>query len=446
MMRRRVAALRRLALLIAALLCSAAAAWAEPLGRREVLENGMVLLTAERPAVPIVTVSLLIRAGAIYDPPQKPGVANLVAQMLTQGTATRTAPEISEAIEFIGGSLSADAGQELLSVSLSVLRKDLDTGLDLLADILRNPAFSQADLDRKQQEVIAGIRREQEDPGTVSYQAWQALVYGSHPFGRPVEGTEAAVAAVTRDDLVRFHTDHVRPDQAILAVVGAVRPDEIREKLAARLGSWQPGGRSLPVPPAPAPLAARTVRTIQREVSQASVTLGHLGITRSNPDYYAVQVMNYLLGGGFTSYLVAAIRVEKGWAYDVGCAFSAGKVAGDYHLRLQTRNETAREAIEAALAQIRRIRDEPVSPQILADARAYLTGSFPLRLDTSRKVAGMLAGIEYHGLGLDYLERYPGLINAVTAADVQRVARTYLDPERYALVAVADLRKAKINP
>lgn len=425
---------------------AASAAQAAPLGQRQVLPNGAVLLVAEQRTVPIVTVSMLIQAGAVLDPPDKPGVANLVAQMLTQGTRTRTAPQISEAIEFVGGSLSVEAGQELATISLSVLSKDLDTGLDLLADILLNPAFNPSDLQRKIQEVVAGIKRDQEDPGTVSWQAFLALVYGRHPFGRPVEGTEQSVPTITRDDLVRFHAAYFRPDKAIVAVVGDVSPADIRQRLGAKLSAWQPGGPTVTPPPAPAPLTRRVVRTIQRQVTQASINLGHLGITRDNPDYYAVQVMNYLLGGGFNSYLVSKIREEKGWAYDVGSYFGAAKLAGEFSVSMQTKNEVAGQAIEAALAEIRRIRERPVSEQELRDAKAYLTGSFPLRLDTSKKIVGILAAVEYYGLGLDYVDRYPGLINAVSAADVQRVAQKYLDPEHYALAVVGDLTKATITP
>jgi len=199
-------------------------------------------------------------------------------------------------------------------------------------------------------------------------------------------------------------------------------------------------------PPPPVPLSARVVKTIQREVTQANINLGHFGITRNNPDYYAVQVMNYLLGGGFSSYLISTIREEKGWAYDVGSDFSSGKIAGEFDVSMQTKNEVAEQAIETAVEQIRRIRDTPVSDSDLKDAKAYLTGSFPLRLDTSGKIAGMLSSIEFYGLGLDYVDRYPALINAVTASDVERVARKYLDPDKYALAVVADLAKAKIKP
>ncbi len=433
--------------LLAVVLClSAAPAGAAALGQREVLPNGMVLLVAEQRAVPIVTVSMLIHAGSVQDPPGKPGVANLVAQLLTQGTKTRTAPQISEAIEFIGGSLSVDAGQETTTLSLSVLSKDLDTGLDLMADVLLNPVFEQADLQRKINETVAGIKRDQEDPGTVSWQAFLAEVYGSHPFGRPVEGTEQSVPTITRDDVVQFHAAYYRPNKTILAVVGDVGMADLKARLQARLGGWQAGGPTVTPPPPPAPLPQRVVKTIQRQVTQANINLGNLAITRGSPDYYPVQVMNYILGGGFTSYLISTIREEKGWAYDVGSYFGMGKIAGEFSLSMQTKNEVAQDAIDAALAQVKRIQGQPVSDQDLQDAKAYLTGSFPLRLDTSKKTAGMLATIEYYGLGLDYVDRYAARLNAVTAADVQRVAQKYLEPEKYALAVVADLTKAKIKP
>ncbi len=430
------------------LLCAVVpqASHAAALAQREVLPSGMVLLVAERPAVPIVTATLLLQAGAVFDPPAKPGVANLTAIMLNQGTTTRTAPQISEAIEFVGGSLSVEAGTDTAKLSFSVLSKDLDLALELMGDLLVNPTFPQAELAKKIPEVLASIKRGQEDPGWVSYLAFLALAYGSHPYGRPIEGTEVSVPTITRDDIVAFYQATYRPNRAILAVVGDVTVADLKTRLQARLGSWAPGGSPIVAPPAPTPLAKGVTKTVQREVTQASINFGHLGITRDNPDYYAVYVMNYLLGGGMNSRLPQKIREEKGWAYDVGSAFAPGKYAGDFSVTMQTKNEVAQQAIEAALAEVRRIREQPVSAKELADAKAYLTGSFPLRLDTSAKVVGMLAAIEHNGLGLDYVNRYPALINAVTAADVQRVAQKYLHPDTYALAVVADLAKAKLTP
>ncbi len=420
---------------------------AAALGQREVLPNGMVLLFSEKRAVPILTATMLIQAGAIQDPPDKPGVANLTAELITQGTTARSATQISEAIEFVGGSLSVGVGQDVATVSLSVLSRDLELGLDLLADILLNPTFAPDEVKRKVQEVLAGIKRKQEDPGEVAAEAFAALVFGPHRYGRPVEGTEASVPTITREDLVRFHQANYRPSKTILAVVGDVSLSDLKRRLEVRLGGWQPGGPTFAPPPDPAPLARPVVRTIQQDVTQANILLGHLGVTRDNPDYYAIQVMNYILGGGgITSRLTSKIREEHGWAYDVGSAFTPDKYAGTFSVSVQTKNQTAQDAIDAILAEMRQIREQPVTGTELTDAKAYLTGSFPLRLDTTSKIARLLANIEYFSLGLDYVDRYAGFINSVTVADIQRVAQKYLHPDRYALAVVADLTKAKVKP
>jgi zinc protease len=437
--------LRALVILATLLGMASAPARAAVLGQREVLGNGMVLLTAEEHALPIVTITVLIQAGASLDPPDKPGVANLTAELLMQGTPDRTASQISEAIEFVGGSLDVEAGRGVTTLSLHVLSKDLPLGLDLLSDVLLHPIFAPAEVQRKAHEVVAEIQHKHEGPGKVAAETFDALLFGSHPYARPVEGTEASVPTITRDDLVRFHAAFYRPNRAILAAVGDVSAPELKQLLAARLGGWHPGGPPIQPVPAPTPPAQPVVRTIQREVTQANIMLGHLGVRRDNPDYYAILVMNQILGGGFNSRLTGTIREAKGWAYDVRSVFDSERYAGTFRVRLQTKNETAQAAIEAVLAEIRRIRDHGVSATELADARAYLTGSFPLRLDTSSKVARLLANVEYYGLGMDYADRFSDLINRVSAADVQRVAQQYLHPDRYVLAVVADLTRAEIK-
>jgi len=422
-------------------------AWAQAaaLGQRAVLPNGLVLLVSEQRTVPTVAIRLLLRTGSMADPSDKAGLANLTGVLLSQGTATRTAPQISEAVEFLGASLDVAVGLETTVITLTILSKDLEVGLDLLADVVRNPAFRAEDVTRKIAEVQAGIQRDQEDPGTVSGQAFMRLLYGTHSLGTPLEGTLASVAALTRDDVVQFHRRHYRPDQAVLAVVGDVGATELRQRIEARFGAWQSSGPAEPLTSATPVIAKTAIRAIQKTVTQANINLGGVGIRRDNPDYYAVQVMNYLLGGAFSSYLIATIRDQKGWAYDVSSDFSSRKYNGEFAIAMQTKNEVADQAIAAALEQVRRMRDTPVDAAALKDAQAYLTGSFPLLVDTNAKIASWLASIEYFGLGLDYVDRYPGLINAVTVADVQRVAQKYLDAEKYILAVVADLKVAKIS-
>src|SRR5262245_50527962 len=246
--------MRRLGLILclwlAALAVPAAAA---PLAHREVLPNGIVLLVAERPAIPIVVVRFYTRAGAVYDPPDAGGLANLTADMLTRGTARRTAPELDRAIEFVGGSLEGDGGRDGATVSLSVLKKDLRMGLDLLAEVVLTPAFPEAELKRRSEEIAATIERSEQDPGAVASRLMAQLLYPGHPYSRHVTGTVESVKKLTRDQLVAFHRANYRPDATVVAVVGDVTREEVRRELLSRFGGWPtPGESEPPIQRAPA--------------------------------------------------------------------------------------------------------------------------------------------------------------------------------------------------
>jgi zinc protease len=232
---------------------------------------------------------------------------------------------------------------------------------------------------------------------------------------------------------------------AILAVVGDVNPEALQTKLIPRLSAWT-GAPVATEQFTPAFAEGPEREGIDRTVTQASIVLGHRGISRDNPDYYALAVMNYILGGGgFGSRLVDEIRVKRGLAYSVASFFDARKYPGSFQVVLQTKNASAREAIALVLQEMERMRTEPVSADELNRAKKYLTGSFPLRLDTQRKLADFLTLVEYFGLGLDYPERYPSLINAVTREEVARVAKRYLHPEKAILVVVANLKEAGLE-
>lgn len=418
---------------------------AAPLARRTVLANGLTLLVAERPGLPVVSAHLLVEAGAMAEPAEKAGLAHLTAELLTQGTARRSALEVSEAIEFVGGSLAAAAGPDSATLSLGLLKKDLDLGLDLLADVLIRPTFAEDEIRRKVTEIEGVIRRQQDDPAQVAQEAFNALLFGAHPYGRPLEGTPETLRRIARADLVGFHAAYYRPHRAILALAGDVTLDEVLPKVERVLAEWRTGPHWPPVlEPARAPIG-RTVKRIERDVTQATILWGHAGISRDNPDYYALAVMNQILGaGGSTSRLYATIREDKGWAYDVRSEFLAQRHPGPFLVSVQTKPATAAPAIREIEREIRRMRDERVSETELADAQAYLTGSFPARLETTAQLARLLTAVEFFGLGLDYADRYPGLIGSVTGEEVQRVARQYLDPERYILVVLAKQAEAKI--
>lgn len=425
-----------LSILCVGLAAVTAAAAGAPLAHREVLPNGVVLLVAERPAIPIVEVRLYLRAGSVYDPPDAGGLAHLTADMLTRGTTKRTGPEIDRAIEFVGGSLEGDAGRDGATVSLSVLKKDLAMGLDLVADVLLRPAFPEAELTRKREEIAAGIQRSEQDPETVAARAMAPLLYPGHPYSRPVPGTVESVKGLTREQIITFHRENYRPDAAVISVVGAVTRDEVRRALLASLGAWAaPSTRRPAIPPAPAapPVEARE---IHRDLTQATVSLARPGIKQDHPDYFSLLVANYILGGGSASRLYTKVREERGLVYSVYSALGPGRYGASYFVGLQTRLEAVDEAVRLVKEEMARIGREAVTPRELDLAKSYLIGSYPLRTDTSGKMAGLLVAVEENNLGLDWPDRFKAGVSRVTAADVTRVAAIYLDPATFSSVTV----------
>jgi zinc protease len=412
---------------------------ATPLAHREVLPNGIVLLVAERPAVPIVAVRVYSRAGAVFDPPDRAGLANLTGATLTRGTAKRSGQELDAAIEFVGAALEAGAGRDGLTVSLAILKKDLELGLDLLQEVLLSPAFPDAEIKRKVGEIQAAIKRSEQRPEVVASRALAPLVYGPHPYGRPVEGTVESVGRLTRDDVVAFHRTHVRPDTAIVAVVGAITVAEARQAVERRLGAWAPPAGAPPsVPDAPAGPPVRELH-VPRDLTQSTILLGRQAIRQTDPDYFPLVVASYVLGGGSASRLYGRIRDEGGQAYSVYSYVSPARYGASFVVGAQTRTAEVPKVIDTIRAELDRMTREPVTERELDLAKSYLIGSFPFRLDTSSKVADFLVAIESQALGLDYADRYRANVGRVTAADIQRVARTFFEPDRLNRIIVGKM-------
>ena len=419
--------------LLSALVAGAAAA---PLAERSVLPNGLVLLVAERRALPVVAVNVYVRAGAVLDPPGAGGLANLTAQLLTRGTARRSAGDLDRAIESVGGSIGSSGGRDGAAVSLGVLSRDLPLGLDLLAEVLTQPAFPPDEVKRKIGEIKAALQNAETEPESVAGRALAPLIYGTHPYANPVPGTLQSVPTLDRDQIVRFHRAHYRPDATTITVVGDVSAAEMRAALAARLGAWRAPATALPVIP-PTPAAASTAtRVITRELTQATVFLGRPALRQPDPDYPALVAATYVLGGGSSSRLYTAVREERGLAYSVGASVSAARHGASLVVSLQTRNQAADQALGVVREEMRRLAATDVPEAELALAKSYLIGSYVLRTDTSSKLATLIGSLEELGLGLDYPDRYRERIAAVTVADVRRVAARFLDPDTFATVIV----------
>jgi zinc protease len=334
---------------------------------------------------------------------------------------------------------------DFTTITLSVLKKDIEKGFEIFSDILLNPTFPEEEVKRNKELIKGSLKQSEEEPSFVATKAFKQAVFGDLPYGRLVPGSAETIDGITREEIERFYSAYYRPNNAILSVVGDITDSELRTLIQRFFPHWKTTG----IPGRPSVLAterARKTILIDRNLTQANIILGHVGIGRDNPDYYAVSVMNYILGGGgFSSRLMQTVRDEMGLAYDIHSFFTSDKYAGLFQVGAQTKNRSAKTVIAEILKQMEKIRSAPVSDRELNDATAYLTGSFPRRLDTNRKIADLLAAIEFYGLGLDYVEKYPQYINAVTKEAVLSVARKYLDPEKYVLVVVAKQSEAKVE-
>ncbi|MBS0153670.1 MAG: insulinase family protein [Nitrospira sp.] len=408
--------------------------------------NGMTVVVLEQHFLPIVELHALIKAGSSQDHPEKAGVANLVASLLDEGTTSRSSKQLAEQIDFVGGSLSAQAGEDFTTASTRILKKDIDLGFTLLADILQRPAFPKQEFERVRSQILGEIASDNDDPGHVAMKAFNQLVYQNHPYRWPVHGTEETLNKITLSDIQSFYAKEYLPNQIILTIVGDMTVEQATSLVQIHFGSWKKGAAPPRPSRKPPTVEKKAVQFIEKDLTQSTIVLGHSGISRTNPDFYAVTVMNHVLGaGGFSSRLMDSIRDKQGLAYGITSHYDARAMPGSFWINLQTRTETTNQAITSALAEMKAIREAPVSDQELAEAKSFLMGSFPLRLDSTAKLAQVLGQVEFFGLGFDYFSQYPKWIDRVTKDDVQRVAKQYLNPQSYALVVVGNITKAKVR-
>ncbi len=408
---------------------------ARPVVERVKLDNGLRLVLSTQSSVPIVAINCLVDGGARVDPPGKAGLASLTGSLLSEGTKGRTSEEISRLIDSLGGSFGTGASSDWIAASAAVLSRDFATGLDLVARSLREPTFPPEEVERRRKEMLGDLEADEDQPGVVAARAFRKAVFGDAPYGHLLDGTPESVRALTRDDVVAFHRERMAPEHTICAIVGDVPTDKMKEEAERLLGPWR-GTGELPSPKPAVPPPAKSI-VVDRPVTQANIVLGQIGIARRNPDYFPVLLMNYVLGGGgFNSRLMQTIRTKGGLAYSVSSHFEANDLPGPFSVVLQTKVESTAEAIRLVRAEIERLHAEGATEEELQMAKDYLTGSFPLRLDSTGKLAGFLVQVEYFGLGDDYIERYPEYVRAVTVEDVRAAARKYLHPDTLVQVVI----------
>jgi len=412
-----------------------------------VLGNGLKVLLVENPSIPTVSMNASVLAGARYDPESKAGQAIMASRLLDEGTETRSSFEIADAIESVGGAIEADGSFERLVVSAGVLNKDIGLGLELLSDLLIRPVFPQEYVDKEKERTLAEIVSAQDRPQVVAGWAFNELVYQDHPLHRPAHGYPETVERLERNDLFEFHKKYFLPNNVILSVVGDFRVSELLPKIEDALGSWRARPIVFPTYPEPVRQSGKRTKFIQMPAQQLNIYLGHLGVKRTNPDYYALQVLDTILGGGagFTARIPQRLRDELGLAYTTfaSITMTAGLDPGRFVAFIGTSPENMKLATEGLVNEIRRITEEPVTAQELQDAKDYLTGSFVFAFEASPQIARFLIHAEVYGLGFDYVEKYLEYIRRVTIEDISRVAKMYLDSENYTLVVVGPLDGAQ---
>jgi len=415
-----------------------------PKAERVVLGNGMILYLLEDHDLPIFSVTARIKTGAIYEPPGKAGLASLTGHVMRDGGAiSMPADKMNEELEFMAASVETSIDRESGNASLSTLKKDIDNGLKVFADVLMNPAFPEDKISMRKDEVIESIRRENDNPTLISHREFRKVLYDSaHPYSRKVDGTLESLAAITREDIVAFHKKYFHPNYMILGIAGDFDKDEIIKKLNVVFADWKREEIVFPEVPKVERKYEKSVNYIYKDVNQSNVIMGHLGIHRKSPDYFPVMIMNFVLGGGaFTSRIPGRIRSDEGLAYSANSAFQTSRDIGIFFVSCQTKLESTNRAISIALEELEKIRKTPIDKDELLQAKETFTNQFVFRFTTSASIVGQMVDIEYEELPLNYFETYVEKVQAVTQEDIQRVANKYLHPDKIKILVVGNKEK-----
>ena len=415
---------------------------------RHTLENGLTVILMEYRKVPVVDFRLVVRGGSVLDPPGLEGVASVATSVMREGTETRSASDIANAIDFVGGSLSVAAGADYCAANSEVLKKDVATGLELFADVILHPTFPEDEVELERKQRLANLEALKEDPSSLASIAFTRTVYGSHPYGHQSFGTKASLDNFERKDLVDFYRKVFVPDNAVLVVVGDFVSPDMLAMITGAFGGWKKGEKPDISFPAPSKVQGRKIILVNKpDATQTQIVFGNIGIDIKNPDYFAVQIANTIFGGGFTSRLVDELRVKRSLTYGAYSGFSSSMWGGSYSIATFTKNETTGQTIEVVLDELKKYRLKGATAEELRKAQNYVAGSFARSLQTPEALAARLTDIELYGFPKDHWETYIQKLKAVSLGDVQRVVQKYflLDDLVMVLVTPASETESKVQ-
>lgn len=391
--------------------------------------------------LPVVTMNLVLKTGAAGDAPERAGLASLTAEMLDEGTKTRSALDVSNQLAAIGARLGTGAGWDSSAAQLITLTKHLDRALEIYADVITNPAFPQNELKRLRDTRLAALKQRRDNANQVAEVVYASLLYGrQHPYGHPLIGDEASLGGIAEGDVSRFYQTYYRPNNAALVVVGDVQPDALVKKLEQTFAGWkQADVPAVNIAQPPARDRAAIYLVDKPGAAQSVIAMGQVGVERSTPDYFPLLVMNTLLGGQFTSRINMNLREDKAYTYGARTSFDYRRSAGPFIATAGVETAVTKESVVEFLKELRGIRgDAPVQEAELEFSKQAIIRGFPRGFETPEQIAGRLTEIVLYGLPDDYFNNYIERVRAVSVADVSRVAGRYLDPSKMAILVVGD--------
>jgi zinc protease len=414
------------------------------------LQNGINLLVIENNKIPAVSVRLVFKNSGSYFDKNKYGSSSLTAELLTKGTNDRSATQIAEEIDFLGASLLSGSDWDGSYISLSVLKKFLSSAVDVLKDIVMNPVFDEEEISRVKEQRIASILQGKDDPSTLSDRMFNKVVFENSPYSYPPEGTEESIKKITQKDLIDFYSGHYKPSNLILALVGAISPEEALKIVNENFGSWQYNGSD------------NSVLTEQYNIGknktysnsfiyivdkpgavQSNLRIGHIGIARNNPDFIAVTVMNTILGGYFGSRINLNLREKHGFTYGARCGFNTRIQPGDFSIDTDVRNDVTDTSIILIIDELKKIISEEIEDEELQTVKNYLTGLFPLQLETANAVATRVINLNLYNLPKNFYSTYISNINKLTKKDILIAADKYIHPEYLYIVVSGNAKEIK---
>ena len=408
------------------------------------LSNGLTVFLMNYPKHPIVHFRFFLKKGAASELHEKEGLARITASLLKKGTKNFSALQLFDEIDLLGGEIDSSANHDYSLVLGEFLSRNWEKGLELYSEIIMQPVFDKQEVERQKKKVFGEIIARKDNPSTIANLHFSRFLFKNHPYGGPASGTESSIQKITRDDIQNFYRTHYSPENAVLAAAGDFDEDTLLRNIDSGLANWKVEAKDTQTEMNLTPIDGIKILVVDKEdASQTQIRLGNYGIQRKNDDYYATRVLSNILGGGFNSRLNNEVRVKRGLTYGIVSRFNTFLHTGEFVVTTFTKNETVREAIDIIISELKKIKEEDVSEKELDGAKKYITGLFPLSMETIESMARHITDCEFYDLDKNFVENYRRNIMAVGIEDVKRTARKYIETENLAIAAVGRMKDIK---